>query len=237
MLARAVALVALLLPAVASAQYDPNQPSPRAPPPALAPSAYGPGETGFTLGARLGYGAPTGEISGDGDPRLDELVEWKLPVGFELGYRFSPAVRGGLYLEYAPVYASSRFCVDGLAGGCDGSSVRFGVDLQHHLAPRRPVDPWIGIGFGAEFLSVEAYDRSVDRESTFGYAGLEVPLEAGLDLFVTPRFTLGPFVSWTVAWFTSYSVETSGFEDLSGAIRDRTLHGWLEAGVKGTYRF
>jgi hypothetical protein len=235
---RAVALAVLLLPGLAAAQHDPRRPPP--PPGAPHHGTDEPGDTGLTLGARFGWGTPRGDISNEGDPRLDDLVDSKIPIWIEVGYRFNPAVWGGVYVEYAAVNVANAFCDP--ARSCDGSSVRFGVDLQVHLAPLRHVDPWIGIGFGAEFVSADTLldtngDGLPDALGNVSYGGLELPLlEAGIDVALSSRFTLGPYLSWSAARFTSRDTELSGFSELSERIHDGTYHGWLELGVKGTFK-
>ncbi len=238
---RTLALAAVLaLPAVASAQYDPSRPPPRGP--RGDPRAAGPRDQGITLSARLGFAAPSGDISDDRydtgervDPALDDLVRHKIPIWFELGYRFNPAVWGGLYLELAPASMDRSFCLAG--ADCDAYGVRVGVDMQLHFAPRATMDPWIGFGMGWEFLSVEAYDASIGDISQFTWGGLELPLlEAGLDLAVSPRATFGPYVAWSIAHFTRYGVESPGLPDLSGDIDDRAIHTWFQIGLKGTLK-
>lgn len=237
---RSIVLLTLLaLPALAAAQYDPNAPPPPPPPGrphrGPPPAAYGPGETGLTLGARIGYGSPGGKISNEGDPRLDDVIDYKIPIWLELGYRFNPTVWGGFYLELAPMSVNSDFCAAGRS--CSGGSVRFGVDMQFHLAPHRPVDPWFGVGIGGEFVSFDAFDATVGDISTFDFNGLELPLlEGGLDLAVTPRFTLGPYVSYSFARYSGFNVSTPGFADVSGTIHDRTTHTWFQIGLKGTFK-
>lgn len=235
-LARLALAAALALPCLAAAQYDPSRAPPpprRAPPPQAR--AQGPGDTGLTLAARLGVGVPGGAISDEGDPRLGDIVDTKIPFWLELGFRFSPTVWGGFFLELAPVSVDDSFCLAGR--GCSGASARFGVDVQLHLRPHHAVDPWIGVGVAAEFISIEAYDPTVDDLSEFSFGGLELPVvEAGVDLAVTPRFTLGPYVSWSAGQYTSYRVETPGLEDVSGRIRDRATHTWLQLGLKATFK-
>ena len=239
MRALALALV-LALPAMGSAQYDPNYPPPRRP--GGGQRAAGPRDQGINLSARLGYGIPSGDISDDldaaglkVDPALDDSVRHKVPIWLELGYRFNPAVWGGFYLELAPASVDRDFCLPGR--DCDAGSVRFGVDMQLHLSPRSNIDPWVGVGLGVEWLRVEAYDPSIDDISEFTWAGLELPLlEAGLDLAISPRATIGPYVAWSIGYFTRYGVESPGFRDVSGSIDDLAIHTWFQIGVKGTLK-
>lgn len=236
----ALALV-LVAPTLAAGQYDPNAP----PPPPRGPPARGQArmmDQGITLGARLGFGVPSGRISDDVDatgaridPSLSDLVRHKVPIWLELGYRFNPMVWGGLYLELSPTSVNGDFCLPGR--DCSASDVRFGVDMQLHFSPYAQIDPWVGIGIGMEFLHVKAFDPSVNDISDFSWAGLELPLlEAGLDLALSPRATLGPYVAWSIGQFTRYGVSTPGFADISGHIQDHAIHTWFQIGVKGTLK-
>ncbi|MGC3997026.1 MAG: hypothetical protein QM767_05680 [Anaeromyxobacter sp.] len=242
----AAALSLLLAPASAAAQYDPRYPGgtapaparPAAPPPQRPPPPPpGPGPTGLTLGARFGYGWPGGDISDEGDPRLGDLVDHKLPIWLELGYRFNPAVRGGVFIELAPTTVSDVYCPPGQS--CDAFDWRFGVDLQLHLRPGAPVDPWVGVGLGVEVLQADTTLVDPLGNPFFGevtYTAFELPmLEGGLDLALGRWFTLGPFVSWSLGTYTSVEARGAGFTTTDVAIHDRALHQWLELGIKGTF--
>jgi hypothetical protein len=236
MRARPLALALVLaLPAVATAQYDPIRS-----PPGRRQSVVR--DQGINLSARVGFGVPSGDISDDRDaagnkidPALDDLVNYKIPIWLELGYRFNPSVWGGLYLELAPAKTDRSFCVSGR--DCSSHDVRFGVDMQLHFAPYNNVDPWLGLGIGAEFLAVKAFDPSINDVSKFTWAGLEFPLlEAGLDLALSPRATIGPYVAWSIGYYTRYGVESPGFAGISGSISDKAIHTWFQIGVKGTLK-
>jgi hypothetical protein len=227
-----LALLAFLaFPAVAAAQYDPGQAPPRG-----APDGYYQAQrlppVGLSLSARLGYGAPTGRISDEGDGALHDLIDNKVPIWLELGYRFSPVLRGGIFFEYAPANVASDFCPTEF-GNCDATDYRLGLDLQFHLAPFRPIDPWVGFGFGYEWLNAEAYSSAANDVVRFRYSGWELPLlEAGIDVAVLPGMTVGPYVSYSMGRYTDV---WDSFSDTTSNISSQAYHGWLEVGVKGTF--
>jgi hypothetical protein len=244
-----VRLLALVLasvaPAAALAQYAP-------PPPQYAPyreqrRPAGPADQGLNLSARLGYGMPSGDISNDIDtagfridPPLDDLIGSKIPIWLELGYRFSPTFWGGLYLELAPASVKNSFCPPGQT--CSAANVRFGIDVQFHLAPHQSIDPWLGVGAGVEVLKADSSidvdgDGVGDATGDLTYTGFEFPLlQAGLDFELSPRATIGPFISWSFGQYTSFRTSATGFSDTSGRITDRATHSWLEIGLKGTLK-
>lgn len=203
---------------------------------AQGPPALEPLEQGFVLSARAGWAVPAGEISGEGAPPLDEVVKSKTPLWLELGYRFDRRLWGALFLEAGRVSVDHDYCVT----ECDGSSIRFGAEVQLHLAPRGPLDPWLGVGFAFEFLTVDAAldldgDGLGDVDGELGYAGVELPLlEGGLDLVLSTRLRLGPYAAWSPGQYTSVSVEGGGLAAGWERIRDRAVHTWFQAGLKLT---
>jgi hypothetical protein len=219
----------LLLPALASAQgrrygrpYD------------------GPGDQGLILGARIGYAFPGGDLVAPGfQPfsnipaplsSLGDSIDSKIPIWLEVGYRFTPIVWGTIYLDLSPLGVKSAACEQGAE--CDGSDVRFGLDVQFHFLPYQQMDPWFGIGIGAEFLKMTSL---VDGEERF--SGWEFPLlEGGLDFNVSPRFALGPYAALSFARFNSYRATLSGQSstvDVGGAER---THEWFQVGLKATIK-
>ncbi len=217
MRARPLLLLALLAAAPAGAR-------------AAGPSASN--EDGILFGVRGGWALPSGEIA-PGE-KLKDLAESKLPLWLEVGYRFNGHVRAEIYFELAPMSLASP-CPDGAA--CSAFDVRSGLALHLHPAPRSWLDPWVGFGFGIEYLQattpvpgggVAAWELS--------WYGLEVPVEAGFDLAFSDVFTLGPYASVSFGQFTSASAKPPGGATSSGAIDKRATHGWGQAGLKMTLK-
>jgi opacity protein-like surface antigen len=231
---RTIALLAALasIPALAQAQYY------RRPPPRYGARDYnrGPGPQGPVFGLRLGVGFPAGRISDEDDPHLSDLVDHQIPIWLEMGYRFTPFVWGTIQGEIAPTSVSNTYC-----GGanCDAMNYRIGADLQLHLGPDQPFDPWLGIGFGYEWLSAEAF--AVDAggalvPTDFTYSGWQLPLiEAGLDFALSPNVSLGPYVSWALGRYRNRDSTQEGLT-VSEHIVDQAYHSWFQIGVKGTFK-
>ncbi len=197
---------------------------------ARAQPAPDPVDSGIVLGARVGRGAPFGEVE-RGGVAVGDLVEHKVPVGVELGYRFNRRLASALYLELAPASVQPAYCSPGTP--CSASDFRGGITLQLRLAPGSPIDPWIGAGFGVEVLEVRAWEPvPVDADVEWSWAGFELPLEAGIDLRLHDRFALGPYLSVTAARFTSVSRRPAGGAETRGAIDGRIDHGWIQAGLR-----
>lgn len=224
---------ASLLSSLAAALLALPAGSAAAPAPAQADAALGPAEQGFVLSARGGFARPHGDLSGEGDPPLDAVVRSRTTAGLELGYRFDPRFWLGLFLEFAPVRVHRAYCLT----SCDGESVRFGAGLQLHLAPRRRLDPWVGAGVALEFLTVEAAvdldgDGGGDEDRELQYAGISLPLQAGLDLALSPRLRIGPYVLLSPGQYTSVRARAPDVSGVRVRIEERATHVWAEVGLR-----
>jgi hypothetical protein len=216
-----VVLLALALPALASAQYRGGR-SPRG---EWGPPVYGP-----SFSAWLGLGVPGGDISHEGDGKLGDLVNSAVPIGVEFAYRFNPVFRGGVYLQAAPLSVAGSACANG--DSCDGSDLQFGFDAQLHLAPFQRIDPWVGLGLGYEWMRIDATNFVDNIPDRWTYAGWVFPrLTAGLDFAVTPVFTLGPYLSYDVGRFTRVDQSSRGSFDIGS----QAYHGWFGVGLRGTF--
>ena len=199
--------------------------------PAAAAPRGAPEDDGIVFAVRGGYGIPFGDVS-KGEP-LPDLVDAKLPLWLEIGYRFTAHFRTALYFELAPM--SLVACPPGAA--CSAFDVRAGLSLQLHPWPRSWLDPWLGAGFGVEHLQATAPpSKGAPDAWELSWDGLEVPVEAGLDFAITDFLTIGPYANATFAQFTSASARPPGGSSTSGAVHDRATHGWLQAGLKLTLK-
>jgi hypothetical protein len=185
------------------------------------------------FGLRAGFAIPYGDVA-QGGPRVEDLVERKFPLGLELGYRFHRRIWGELFFDLAPASASSEVCAAGI--DCSASDFRAGLAFLLRFAPRAFVDPWLGAGVGVEVLNVEGRNAAAGGVPyEWSWFGLELPfVEAGVDLAVWERVTIGPWISWTLARFTSDSARAEGGETVSGSVADRAQHGWYAGGIKAT---
>jgi hypothetical protein len=199
--------------------------------PAAAAKQQAPDEDGILFGLRGGFGLPYGDLSRDA--ALKDLVQKKLPLWLEVGYRFNGHFHSTLYFELAPM--SLAECPKGSA--CSAFDVRFGLLLQLHMAPRHWIDPWLGLGFGIEHLQATAPPTPGAPDAfQLTWDGLELPVEAGLDLAVTDFLTFGPYASASAGQFTSASQRPPGGSTARGSVQDRATHGWVQAGLRLTLR-
>lgn len=216
MRARRPVVLALLALAAGSARAEP-------------PAAAGP-----FFAIHAGYGVPNGDIARAGPP-LEDFVERKLPLGVEIGYRFNRRIWGELFFDLAPGEAAAALCPEGVS--CSASDVRLGVGMLVRLAPHARLDPWLGVGVAVEVLNAEGFNAAAGARYEWSWFGFELPyVEAGVDVAVSDRVSVGPWISATLARFTSESVRPAGGGTDSGKVEDRANHGWLTAGLKATLK-
>lgn len=197
-----------------------------------AGTARAQGPSGFSLGLRLGYGIPMGDFDG-GDPAtgipstaLSDVLSGQVPLQIDAMYRFDPNWSLGLYLQYGFASVSSNFCGTGYS--CSASDVRFGVQVHYRFTSQGFV-PWVGLGLGGEWssITIEGGGLSFDvKASGFEYVNLQV----GGDWLLSPAFRLGPYAQLSLAQYST--LEALG---VSGSITNKTMHEWLQLGLKGTF--
>ena len=195
--------------------------------------------TRFEAATRVAVGFPIGNATGattrtpDGTS-LADLVAWSVPLELELGARIGPAFVGG-YVSYAFAKAGSA-----LEGGTSrsASNVRFGFEVLWHLGPDRPVDPWIGIGVGYEWLNLSI--GGTGGAITGSARGFEwVNLQLGIDFNLGRNFRLGPFVRSRLGQYDTASlglINTQGGEASgTGDIQSKALHNWIDVGLRFSF--
>lgn len=212
--------LALSIPAIAAARPGPRR-------------AYGPPPQGLTLSAWGGLGLPTGTFADDGGD-VGDVVNASVPLGVGAYFRFNPHLRLGGFLEAAPLAIDDGACPPD--SDCSGTSFRLGVEAQVHFTPYQRADPWLGLGFGYEWTRLRAstydyWDDTVYYSDT-KFSGMILPrITGGVDFAVGPRFTMGPYFSYSLGRYDH--VDYEGYD--SGEIANKSLHGWFEVGVRGNF--
>jgi hypothetical protein len=204
---------------------------------------------GFELGARVGYGLPFGETE-DGED-LSDGVKGMIPLQLDLGYRVTQELSLGGYVMYGVGFVGdtiSEPCdsadeTPGVSASCSARDIRLGIQAQYHFAPAEKLDPWLGVGFGYEWLTlgVDVSGGGQSFELTSTGRGFEfINLQGGLDFKVARGLGLGPFLSFSMGQYSSASASCSGSlcdnsDTESRDIDDKALHQWLLLGVRGTF--
>jgi len=195
--------------------------------------------TRFEAAVRAGVGIPIGNAVGEttrspSGLSLADLVAWSVPLELELGARIGPAFVGG-YVSYAFAKTGSALEV---GTGRSASNVRVGFEMLWHLAPDRPVDPWVGLGVGYEWLNL-----SISGTGGTAYGSVRgfewVNLQLGIDFMLGRNFRVGPFVQSRVAQYDSGSLGliNSQGTDVSGTsdILSKSVHVWIDVGLRFSF--
>jgi outer membrane protein W len=126
----------------------------------------------------------------------------------------------------------------GLAGvSCSGHDIRIGINVQYHFRAKTSVDPWVGLGFGYEWLHTEGSGPGGSISQTF--RGFEIPgLQLGVDFEVDTSVKLGPFIGYSIGRYAQGSVTAkNALVDTSAdkGIANTASHQWLFLGVRGVF--
>jgi hypothetical protein len=175
----------------------------------LAPSSAH--AIGF-IGARVGYAMPSGDAF-KGAPMKDNIAS-NVPIQLDAGLSMLNILSLGAYGSYGPTQVKSQ-CTS-----CSGSEIRAGVQLN--LRPPLVLKSlWGGVFAGYERQSLK---QTGGFDATL--SGWETGLQAGWDFSVLPLIGFGPYVSYSVAKFTS----VSGFP-----IGEKANHQYLTFGIRALF--
>ena len=206
--------------------------------------------SGLALGLRVGYGIPMGDTGGvtgkeSSNVALHDVVSGMVPLWFDVGYRFTPALYAGAFFQYGFAFVNDQRnaeCKQGVS--CSAHDIAFGANLHYHALPQGIFDPWLGAGFGYEVLTVNesgtstSLGTSLPVERSWKAKGFQfLILEAGGDFKATPDLAVGPFVNFALGQYSGWSNHQTidGMpEDQSGDLPGAT-HEWLTLGVRGQY--
>ncbi len=194
------------------------------------PASGGGKDSGFEIGARLGWGFPLGESADEND--LSDSISGQIPLQLDLGYRLDPQLFVGGYFQYGIGFVADDACGGG--ADCSASNVRLGLQATYHFTPVNQGNAgWLGAGIGYEWASLSAEGGGMEASTTL--SGFEFfNIQGGYDFKVTDQFRVGPYGMFTLAQYSNASLEFNGQEQ-DGDIEEKGLHQWLFVGVKGTF--
>ncbi|MBJ6766043.1 autotransporter domain-containing protein [Myxococcaceae bacterium JPH2] len=192
--------------------------------------------SGLAIGLRGAYGVPGGKAFDDVE---QSAFGNTLSPQLDVSYFFNEHLSLGGYFQYG--VASGGRCQ--FEGKCTGGVLRLGVDLNYHFTPGAFMRPWVGVGAGYELLHRTVKTDTFRLSASLG--GLELGhVNAGLDIPLSPSVFVGPYVTTTVA---QYSTAHATNEDLSipGSSETETVdipnnsrevHVWIQPGVRLLFR-
>lgn len=194
-----------------------TEPAPRGPPPPYragpspgtraAPEPYVADEhpdpvpmprRGSQLALRSGAALPAGHLAGSSP--MAALTATQIPLFMDIGAKISRYVFLGGYASVAFGGVTDRWERNGCrAKDCGSYSTHLGAQIQIHFGSFERANPWIGYGFGYEWLWTTGSPGRTYRGPEYGR------FMAGLDFRLSREFGLGPFVDATLAQYTDTS--------------------------------
>jgi len=187
------------------------------------------------LGGRIGYGTTVGNIDGSGATSpgnaLSDEARHLIPIAVEIGMRLSPAVRVGVFGQYA--WSAEQSCLDAMT--CSGADIRLGIDVQYSFARTPAFTPWVGVGLGYEILSLHMVSIprpfAVQVAHFVRHRGFELSVEGGVDFSVAPGLRLGPLVAVALGQYSGTNFDGEGYRD----IQSKAIHGQILLGLRAVY--
>lgn len=181
----------------------------------------------LSLGARIGYAKPTGQVVGGiASANESDFISQQVPVQIDLVYRLFLGFEVGVYGSYGFSHGGvtgSTFCPSGVS--CQTTNVyRAGGQVAYTL-PTPLLKPWVGVGAGYEWATLARVGTT-----NFGARGPEkVNFQVGVDLAL-PHLRVGPFVTLTEGDYAITSSPTSGV--ISSSVPSTANHSWLYYGLR-----
>jgi hypothetical protein len=203
----------------------------------LIAAAFAPATVSAGLVLGLGTGLTrTGGYIGEGVP-MSDYASFMVPVQLEAGWKFADRLTlvGFFNMNFGIVSGDFGTVCDAYGWDCLANQSRVGAQARWSFSPDRQLDPWVGAGVAWEVLGIE---RSSSASTyTINFQGTGFDLAAGVDYWVSPRFSLSPYVGLSLGKYTEGKV-VSAFEDWS-AIPDaeQRVHSQFTAGVRIAWDF
>jgi hypothetical protein len=182
---------------------------------------------GPLFGLRISEGLPFGDLTGDTFPVRQQLVS-VTSLGAEATWRFHPAWDAGLTLDVGHAPIAPTICPE--SETCWGWLGRAVALVRLRVARGASFEPWVAAGAGVTVADVRILSTSQRWQ---GFEALR--LEGGVDLPPRGRFSLGLFLSASLDRFTYEVVHARGYAVESAQIPNRSWHGWVTGGIRGTF--
>jgi hypothetical protein len=186
---------------------------------------------GFDLAFRAGYGIPLGTAVGNTD--LSALMSASVPLVFEIGKRFNRDYTLGVFFQYAVGLVRegpTTGCGPGMAS-CSSAGYRFGIEWIRRIDVGGSFTPWLGFDLGYEVLTINETSQGVTGETSL--RGFEwFALQGGGEFRLTPTFSLGPYVSYSLGQYGTVSTLGGDY-----SVTSTGVHNWLQVGLRGSFTF
>jgi hypothetical protein len=182
---------------------------------------------GFTLGLRLGYGAPGGDVGGTW--KMSDATSGQIPFQVDAMYRINPEFALGGYFSYGFGSASGaqQDQCDAYGVDCSTGTLRLGLQGTYTFTMAQQFVPWIGVGTGYEALAITASGGGTTDSTDFsGWEYLNV--QVGGDYKFSPLFALGPYLQYSIGQYSNQE---------GTSIIEKGTHSWFNVGIRGKFDF
>ena len=188
---------------------------------------------GFDFGVRLGYALPFGNTAGT--DKLSDGITGAVPVVLEAGYRLNASFTVGALFQYGLAQVKENATTScGGAVSCSGSVIRLGIEGIYNFNLDTALTPWVGLSTGYEWFGISL--ESAGQKGSVDTKGFEfATLHAGADYRTSPQLSFGPFLSFSLAQYSTASAEVPGLASVSMDVTDKKIHEWLQIGVRGRF--
>jgi hypothetical protein len=208
-------------------------------------AAHADEESGVSVGVRAGYAIPFGNA--ESGVTMNALQHGMIPAWFDAGYRINRKIFIGAFYQYGVTLPLTNSCsfppsvpgalvatAQGKAGQttCDGRDQRFGLEVAYHIRPKEQIDPWIGLGLGWEFTTLDYSTGAAAAVSSYQMSGFSADLQLGADLRFSKVVPFGPFIDVSLSSFGTASYYDANGVGYGPETFSSSVHGWVTLGAR-----
>jgi hypothetical protein len=191
-------------------------------------------DRGAEVAVRTGLALPFGDT--DANNSFDQYASSAIPLVVEAGFRVdSHLFLGGRFgYAFANVKNPGGLCTNNTS--CGGAVVTLGIEGIYRLMPEETFAPWLGLGLGYDWTSVDVTTQNANFGGSATYSGFQGILMAGGDYRVNQQLVLGPAVEASFGRFDTVASEVrTGLGTTSNEmdITDTAWHTWVTLGIRG----
>ena len=212
----------------------------------LAPAAA---HAQVQLGLRAGYGLSGGDAysyssraiptNPSGTAKMSDSLRAQLPIQLDAMYGSTRDLAGGVYLAYGFGQLGDTPC-SRISCNKSGHDLRLGVQGIYTFSKvGGPFLPWAGLFLGWE-QAVAEYKFTIGslngQSAKYTLSGWEAGLQVGGDLMLGERLSVGPYLTYSFARYTTRDVAPPASLGNVPLDLGATTHTWLGFGVAGKFR-
>lgn len=203
---------------------------------AAAPDARAQVTFALRAGAALPVGNTLRSASTGERAALSDELRFAIPLQLEAGLRVTPLTTIGVYVQRGAGAISRNapfglgLCTDTGASCSSARLTRLGIQVLRAFEARGGLTPWVGVGTGYEWLGYDIRDPS--GSGSIQYRGWEwLTAQLGVEWSRGDHLGFGPYASFSVGRFDSAKL-SSGGESVGAEIANKSMHGWIQVGLR-----